>query len=97
MNLNLHSKEVQQMAAQYNTDRYTAMARIAGNDYGITPEEFPHYMAAFHRYMANRMGVLDSITSALNEVILNMGFLDDAKAKASSPDPLQSVYHYSLN
>ncbi len=99
LNFNINSKAITEMAKKLNSDRYTAMAKIAGQDLNITDAEMPTYMELFHQNMKDSKGVLESIHQALMTVILNPTFMNDTvnKCITPNPDPLQSAYHYSLN
>lgn len=70
-NFNINSQAITEMAEQLKSDRYTAMAKIAGQDMGITEEEMPVYMNLFHDHMNRRFGAIESIYAALNGVIMN--------------------------
>lgn len=71
LNLDINSQQVTDMATFLNSDKYTAMARIAGQDMGITEAEMPIYMDLFKDHMNRRFGAIDSIKCALNGVIMN--------------------------
>jgi hypothetical protein len=99
LNFNINSQAITDMAKALNSDRYTAMARIAAEDMNITELEIPTYMKIFHQNMNDRKGVLESIRQALKAVILNPITENEAAviSMAPNPDPLQSAYYYSLN
>lgn len=70
-NFDINSQAITEMAEQLKSDRYTAMAKIAGQDMGITEDEMPLYMDLFHDHMNRRFGAIEAIHSALQGVILN--------------------------
>lgn len=97
INFHINSNEVTDLANRTGHDRYTAMAILAGKQFGITPQEEEQYMRIFHKNMADRKGVLTSISNALVEVAMNDNFIQQTVTKCTMPDPLQSHYNYSLN
>ena len=97
INFHLNSNEVTDLANRTGHDRYTAMAILAGKQFGITPQEETEYMRLFHANMADRKGVLTSINNALVEIAMNDNFIHQTVTKCTMPDPLKPFYNYSLN
>lgn len=99
INFHINSTEVTNLVNSTGQDRYTAMAILAGKQFGITPQEEAEYMRIFHKNMADRKGVLTSINNALVEIAMNDNFIRETVAKcvAPQPEPLQSFYQFSLN
>jgi len=97
INFHLNSNEVTDLANRTGHDRYTAMAILAGKQFGITPQEDAEYMRIFHKNMADRKGVLTSINNALVEIAMSDNFIQATVAKCTTPDPLNSFYKFSQN
>jgi len=97
INFHINSNEVNDLANRTGHDRYTAMAILAGKQFGITLQEEAEYMRIFHKNMADRKGVLTSINNALVEIAMSDNFIQATVAKCTGSDPLQSHYNYSLN
>ncbi len=97
INFHINSQEVDALVNQTKHDRYTAMAILAGRQFGITPQEEAEYLRLFHANMADRKGALTSINNALVEIAMNDNFIQHTAAKCAATDPLQSHFNYSLN
>lgn len=65
INFHINSKQVTDLSQRTGIDRYTAMAILAGEQFGINKHERDEYMRLFHANMADRLGVLTSISNAL--------------------------------
>jgi hypothetical protein len=71
-NYHINSNEVIQHSQDNQLARYTSMAILTATDLGVTEKEMPDFLKSFHEYMANRNTVIDSITFAANEILLEL-------------------------
>lgn len=82
------TKEVKAYAQEHDLDTITSWAILEAKQVGISDIEMVHLMKLFHGYMGNKLTAEQSLSAALQEVLLPKWELDAPEPKTKATDPM---------